>query len=548
VSLDAETAHSGPAAVRGADPASEAKRSPGVRSASAIGLACAVGLGCWISFQYSRAAWRPSSDNFVTVALWRGFREHGFGFLGSWSYTQDNWLFSLIPISSAVFAVFGATPQAVLALGWGFFLAAAALAAFIAARLAGRTAGLTLGAILLFASPAALGRVGYLSYPISHDISMAWGLGAIALALVAVERQAPLAAALAAVAVFLDTVSDPWAGAAVALPMVLASGGLALRRPERRRCTAGLALGCLAAFVCARTRLFGVLGFLPPSRFELTDLAGMAANLHWARHALARMFNILPGVKVTAPGVETFDILAWTLLMAAAAASALFARRRMSLERQFAVTLAILSMAAVGVLFVVGRWAPRPDVGRFFPNFYFLGAILVAAQLAFSWRVWPRWARAAVLVYASLFVVAGAVDRPDIWLENRPAPDAVKARALGAFLASQGLGYGYGQFWGAGALTMDTYTGGRVTIRPVSYENGRIRRRPAETSSYWFAPDAEPAAGRVFLVVNKSEDCPDPRLCEAVAVRQFGPPRQRLQFTDAAILVWAGPLVTKIAP
>src|SRR5262249_50405363 len=163
-------------------------------------------------FHYTRAAWGPDGDIFVTTALWNGFRDHGIGFLRSWNYTQDNWLLSLIPISSAVFALFGATPQAALGLGWGFFLASVSVTAWITAKVAGRVAGLVTGAVLLFASYPALGPVGYLSYPISHSISMAWGLGALALAVLALERDAPAIGLAAALAVFVATFSDPWAG------------------------------------------------------------------------------------------------------------------------------------------------------------------------------------------------------------------------------------------------------------------------------------------------------------------------------------------------
>lgn len=67
------------------------------------------------------------------------------------------------------------------------------------------------------------------------------------------------------------------------------------------------------------------------------------------------------------------------------------------------------------------------------------------------------------------------------------------------------------------------------------------------TPSFWFRPEAEPAHSRIFLVIrNDGEECLDPQACEAIAVKQFGAPAERLQHGDAAILVWNQPLVTKV--
>jgi hypothetical protein len=94
---------------------------------------------------------------------------------------------------------------------------------------------------------------------------------------------------------------------------------------------------------------------------------------------------------------------------------------------------AVASIGAVLVLFLVGKWdlGPlSPTVGRFFPNLYFLGAVLVALQLSLCWRSWPRWARYIVLIYASLFAVSGATSRPDLWLGDHPAPSPLRSQAL----------------------------------------------------------------------------------------------------------------------
>jgi hypothetical protein len=166
--------------------------------------------------------------------------------------------------------------------------------------------------------------------------------------------------------------------------------------------------------------------------------------------------------------------------------------------------------------------------------------VLAAREVA-----WTRWPIAA---YALLFAVSGLALTPRLWTGPLAASDAPEAQALGGFLKAQGLTYGYGPYWGSGALAMQDLTGGAVTIRPVTFRGGRIAPRPAETSRLWYAPGAEPQGVRPFLVIRTdAEECPSVPACEADARRQFGDPAERLVHGDAVILVWERPLAPRIA-
>jgi hypothetical protein len=147
------------------------------RSAAFGALAFLGGaLGLWVSFRYTFAAWQPDPDIFVTVALWRGVHRYGLPFLQSWWYTQDNWLLSVIPISSLAFELFGPRPNLAVLLGWLAFVVSVMLTAWLAYRIAGGRCAVILDCVLMFGRFSALGRTGYLAYPISHNMSMAWGL------------------------------------------------------------------------------------------------------------------------------------------------------------------------------------------------------------------------------------------------------------------------------------------------------------------------------------------------------------------------------------
>jgi hypothetical protein len=526
-----------------------------VRSAAefralALGAAAALlaGLGLWISFHYTFGVWRPDPDIFVTIELWRGARRFGLPFLASWAYTQDNWLLSLLPLASAAYEIFGPTPRVAVAVGWFVFLSSVGMTAWLAWRLAGRGTAVALGCVLLFAGVEAIGGAGYLSYPISHNVSMAWALLALILALRGIERQAWAWCVAAGACVFVDALSDPWAAAAIGGPLLLAGAGLAVLHRGSRLGRTGLVLAAaaFAAVIAAHTRLFGLLDFLPRSHFQLADPATMLVNLYWAYRSLAAIFNIVPGAGLEASAPRILSALALVLLFGGAAVLTLRRFRDYGVGRQFVTTVALLSMAAVAALFVVGRWpVSNLMVGRFMPNFYYLGALLTAVLAAERWRAWPRAAKAALAVYAGLFMAAGAASGSALWTSPHPAADdgAGEAVALARFLESQGLTYGYGPFWGAHALVMDTITAGRVTIRPITFRDGRVARRPAQTAAYWYLPADEPATPRRFVIVrNDGEECPSPAACVEAARRQLGPPSEEHVFGDYRVLVWPRPI------
>ena len=361
------------------------------------------------------------------------------------------------------------------------------------------------------------------------------------------ERWSAWPAAVAAgAAVFVNAVSDPWAGAAIALPVILASAALAVLRRERRTAAGVLGFACLVGFILARTRLFGALGFLPASNLALADIGGMLVNLHWGYRAAVVLFNIVPGGDGLAV-VRLLDVAALVLVLGWAAAASVWGLRRAPAERQFVTVVAILSIGAVVALFLVGRWGDGPGAARFFPNLYVFGGVLVAAQVSAGWGSLGRGASIAVIAYSALLVVSGVASRPAAWLGRETAPDGADAGGLGAYLAAHGLAYGYGPYWGTQALVMETLTKGAVTVRPVTFVDDRVRPRAGGISTLWFTPSAEPAGRRLFLVVrNDGEECPDPAACERNARQQFGPPVERLVYRDAVILVWDHALVGRI--
>lgn len=522
--------------------------------AFAIAGLLAFGLGAYVSLQYSRGLWHPDPDIAIPYVVWQGVRRHGLAFVTRWAYTPDNWLLSLFPLDVLLATLAPGHPGVIVLSGWLVFLLDCALAGvLLAAAGGGRRAAVWLAAALAFANVQALGAAGFLSYPVTHNISVAWGLGAIWLSARALKASGVwrvggwLAAAGAALVV--DGLSDPWSLAAFTLPLVLAGAVLAVQRWGKPDGRAGLALALagLAAFVVSRTRAFGLVGFLPPSPLALATPEGVAQNAGWMFRALAAMGNLAPGTGETfTPGLVVSGVMVIAGLAAAAALALRLSRRAPGAERLVLLTAAA-SLGLVAGAFLAGQWPQGLFDGRYFGNAYFLGGVLAAWTLR---RLWPDAGgllRAGLAGLAVLFVAAGLASAPGRWLGRTPPRGEAEVRNLAGFLQAQGLHYGYGPYWGSYALSMEWITRGDVVVRPVTFAAGRVARRGTETSPFWYDGSDEPAAPERFLVVaNDGEECPDPDRCVAEAVAQFGPPARTLAYGPLRVLVWRGPLFGRL--
>jgi hypothetical protein len=520
------------------------------RVVDAIFAALAL-FGAYASLKMTGGLWIADPDIAVPAVIWDGVRQHGLAFAATWRGTTDNWLFTLVPMDAVLITLAPDRPDAVVLSGWMIFVASALFAGFIAGQIAGRRAGLRLAAVLLFANLAALGAAGFLSYPITHNVSMLWGLAAIALALGWIRRGGAWRLLLAALALALNGLSDPWSIVAVALPVALAAGLLGLvhrQEPDGRR---GLALAAVAvvAAACARTHGFGAFPFLMDPPVAFASPPQMLQNAVWAFRALAAEYNVVPGFSAELSPVKWVSGFAAAAVFAGFALVALVRRREGDVATRFAIWTSIVSIAAVAAAFVAGQWVGGIYVGRFLPNLYFLGGVLGAYALAHGWRGWPRPARAAVLAWIALFMAGGVMSAPQLWTGKAPGRSNAEMQALADLLKREGLTYGYGPYWGATALSIGWLTGDRVVVRPVNFAGGRVTPRPIESSPYWYvrADEPEGLSERFVVAAYDAEQCPTVAVCMDIAVAQFGPPARVIPYPSGAILTWKKSLADSIA-
>ena len=508
-------------------------------------------LGLWISLQYCLAIWGTDADVADTVMLWWGVQRHGLSFLASWYYTQDNWLLSLVPLAFLQFAIVGVKPFFVVVSGWAIFVGCIALSLLIARRMAGLWACLALAPFLLLCNATVVGRLDFFGYPVTHNISLLWGLLALVVASRWVASGGLGMLAAVPVVLTLDGISDPWSKAAFLAPMLIAAllCCIAVRNAAVRIRLCALAAVVVLAGVLCQTKLFGWLGFLPKDELLRADWAQANANAVALVHTFGAMFSPFPGVVGPWP-ITDGAVCVLLGVMLAAALSALVRRwRSLDPARLFSLSVMLLSIGGVSAAFLIGVFPDLAVAGRFFLNAYVFLPIVICAGLAVAGSE-ARVFRVCAIGLAGLVMLSGAASQPSAWLRRDLRINTKGTVALAAFLNSHGLHYGYGPYWATQSNAVSWVSGGQVLIRPVAFNprTGRIVPLLAQTSPLWYEPPEAGTASPSFVIVaSDGENCGKVEVCVTGVTGQFGPPARTLAYQDMQVLVWDRPLLLTAA-
>jgi hypothetical protein len=516
-------------------------------------LVPAAAFAIWMSLCYAFGSSVPDSDIATQFALVQGISRHGLGFVKTWSYTPDNWLLSLTPLTALAYKLLGTSPQIVIGFGWAIFIATTAFTAGLAYRLAGGRLALIVTAVTIFPSLWDAGYGGFLAFPVTHNISMAWAALTLLLAERAMARPSNLCAAAAIFCIYIDAQSDPWAGAAIALPLAAVTLALAALHWRTRpgRAAALLCAGALVADAAARTRLFGLLAFLPADPITLTTPTGLVNNAGWLFRILPAMFNIIPGSDPDSVLANIFNAFAGFALLVAMAGATLQTLRRASISQQLILGVALLSIAAVTLAFLLVDWGNTLGLiaGRFFVNLYYFGPLIIGFTAFTAWQNLPRLLKIALPGYAALLVLANIASDPGLWTLREPFPQPDDITQLSAFLEQNNLTYGYGGYFEAESLAMNWMTHGRVTIRPVGFYGTEITDHVVESSTLWYQPaDWPPGLKKTFLFIGAGgPNCIVMAPCIAMAERQIGPPDSKLDFGPSVVFIYNHPIADKFS-
>jgi hypothetical protein len=518
-------------------------------------LAMIFFAGATLSYKVVLGYWSVDDDIVDLYMLWKGISQHGLHYLGTWSYTADNWLLSLLPPYSLLYDWFGPRPGLLVGVGWFIFVLDVLLTALIIYRVAGSWYAGIVACVLIFPHYMVLGPAGLLGHPVTHNSSLAWVLLALLLALQGIKTfraRWHIASALTTLVVCL---SDPWAIPVFLFPVTAISlllGYWPGQQLRHRDNVLTLGFCMLVVVLLTKTRLFGLFSFLPPYYMVYPTWAKAHENLHWIIQAFGIMF----------PTIPTYDptlTWSWSLSLLALVAAIAFALWRFAttwasttLSQQFTVLISITSIGGVVLANVVGQPPQGLSTLHLLINAYFLIPLMIVVAL--SLKECSKLAIGAIVTWAFLLIATGMFSASSTARSQTPAStDLLRStKPLAEFLKGQNLTYGYGPYWGAHANAVTWYTRGGITIRPVRFDplTGRIINQHEQSSSLWTHDGDIPAdQGTFFIAVgNDGEVCPDVNICIAGVIAQFGKPEKTLHFitdrADLTIFVWSHSLVS----
>ncbi|NHO31702.1 hypothetical protein [Acetobacter fallax] len=493
-----------------------------------------------MTFHDQFSLWSVDGDTLDPFVIMDGIRQYGVNFLYTWRYTQDNWVFSLLP-GVAALTVLGFHPSLVVLSGWLIYIGSGILLTVLARLMIGRP-GYLIAIIYLFCDREARGWTGFLSSPVSHDVTLLWGLAALLCAWFAIARHGGFAV-LSAVLVTLASLSDPWGQAAVAGPVAGGAFLVFLLKKEVRRRAAWLCAMMVLSVVVTGTRCFGFLDWLPQTAFQLGTWAGFNANLATWFKGTARILNIIPGYTGTSLAT-TLGVWSVFLFVLSAVLPFLWrARQSISGAQWLVVGSMMLSCLCTSVLYVIGALPDTMNAARFFAVLVLFVPFLILFCLV-QGRSWEGgFAKFASVAVLFLLPVSGLCSVPaQTWL--RP----VRVYMNGSdgfidFLKSHDLVYGYGPYWGTNPPGVTWLSRGSVIMRPVQFDGaGSMRQRGAQVSPLWYDGDVSTRGRRFFVaLVQDEENCSSLSLCRDALQKHFGTPAERLQYGAIQVLVWDQP-------
>lgn len=196
------------------------------------------------------------------------------------------------------------------------------------------------------------------------------------------------------------------------------------------------------------------------------------------------------------------------------------------LARRFTAPLVCLILVAGQISDVTVRYVAVPAIAGV------CGYRVLAARALFS-----RWREPADRTGDAANLVAAAISVPLSLAATRP-PQTPPVASLTAWLETHGLRYGLAGYWDGSAVTLQS--AGRVQVRTVEVNGGKITPFPWETNTAWFDPAQHYANFVIFGVVD--HDLPP------AAERYFGKPAAAHRVGGFEVLVYDKNVLRVVRP
>lgn len=519
-----------------------------------LGILAIVGL--YISFDIAnRRAFDPDMAHAIVVS--EGIKAHGLQWLNGWQFTQDNWLFFLIPFQALLVHLTGEIVHTIAFSGWMIFVLAAVVSGLITKELAGRHAAWFVTVLTLWIGP--YGHLeGYVSYPTSHNITNLFGLITLWLFLRWWARPRwPVGIAICALQLMAG-LSDPWLLPAFTLPMLLSLGaGMTCRAlfagpspGAMIRLIGGLAL----VFICVKTGVFGSADFMPPVYFEPGTLATLTNNLVYFLRTVGGLFAITfpaPNPDITWPETQWLFAAPPFIMAAGLFLYSIFDAFKKRSEPRYRLFLvfAAFSIGGISAAFLISSVAANLSSARFLVNIFYLVLIALVVFFYQHWsniRTFYRW---SILLLTGLFALSTFMGYIFFINKSDYLQSDLEIKQLIHTLDQHNLNYGYGPYHGSKSNAVTLLTHGRITIRPVAFDKpgGHLRFGHPQTALHWYKPeDAPKDQKRFFVYLNLThKECPELNQCSQALFSDFGMPLEQIPFLEGVIYVWDHPLINQ---
>jgi hypothetical protein len=537
-----------------AAPAPEARR-PGRprwnrRWRPAVVLAGVVLVGAWLWLLYG-LSWRVMYNSDHANAVLAGRDLLGNPLLRGWVLPGDPYWLTSLPVFGLVAALLGTGPRTMHAAPVLLDAGVVAAAWWLAGpggRRPGRWVGTALVALLVGLPHQVLAQFLFTTLHV--------GTALVCLAAAALLARDPRRPAWWAGVLLLAAavVSDPFAVTMGVLPVVCAGAAAALRQ---RRWTpvavaAGAALLAGGAAMAVRLGLRAVGGFGLAPALPLAPASSRFDNLRAIPKVLGALLGVGHSGKLSGLAALTHAVgaallvagvvVAGVRLAAAAARGPGRTPEPGPAPRPDGWLDDVLFAGVLGGLatFVVATLPPR-DLGsaRYLITTLLYGALLAGRQLA--WLTDRLASRGRAVVGVAVLALAAAYLATPLGTLDRPRP-ADPARDLVAWLAAHDLRAGYGPYWTASIITIQS--GGRIPVRPVAGVAGRLRGYLFYSTRRWYP--GRPRPGRWFLVHDPA--LPAWGADEPTIRGTFGPPSTTVQYGGYRILIWDHDLSRQLGP
>lgn len=493
-------------------------------------------------------------DMFHSVLVWDGVRNNGINWLNDWRFTQDNWLFSLVPFQVFLVSITGNIADSILLSGWLIHILAIIVTALIARQL-GAVKSVPIILVLLSLINVYGHWAGNISYPVSHNITNLIGLVTLWLTLKWLHQPSISLVATISVLQLLAGFSDPWLLPTYTLPLILGMMVLSLPFKSNRnvslRDVSILVATMVMVFVLVKTRIFGWFTVMPVMHFAIGGKETILGNMDYLVRNIGGLFSFIypiwnrdqhwPETQYPYAAISGFIIVASYI---ACTIRGLMSDRRT--EARFILLFAAFSVGGICLAYMLSD-VKASLASRFVINLVYLIPIVIAVVIEKAWPKFGSILRALIFLGLAGLALGGAISQLCFILYGGWPPSGKDVGELTEMLEANGLNYGYGPYHEAKTNAVTVLSQGRVAIRPVSFDQktGRVIFFHPQTDVRWYTPnDAPPDQKYYFVYLRKdTAECPNYLLCRKALLIDFGEPQREIPFNNGSVLVWDHPLL-----